>query len=194
MSRSISRTTRTALAIVSLGLLALVGCKKKPVDTGEAPTTSAPTMSFAVGDKIDVNWKGSWWKGEVLSVDGAKYKIHYVGWSATWDESVTADRVRARTEEAKSGTEQPAIAAVPAPEATASAEATAKAATASPYKVGSKVDVNWKGSWYQGQVIGTPSGQFRVHYIGFAASWDENVPASRLRPWTGSAKKGTGPT
>jgi len=32
-----------------------------------------------------------------------------------------------------------------------------------------------------------------VHYLGWGANWDENVPESRLRPPTSTAKRGTNP-
>ena len=51
--------------------------------------------SYAVGDKVQVLWKGTWYKSSVLEVgkDG-KFKIHYDGWGAEWDEWVTPDRMK----------------------------------------------------------------------------------------------------
>jgi hypothetical protein len=63
--------------------------------------------SWKVGDDVDVEWKGTWWKGKILEdKGGGQYKIHYVGWAASWDEVVPASRVRARTAGAKEGTEK----------------------------------------------------------------------------------------
>ena len=168
------------------------GCKKKVAEAETVPSASAPEASYSAGDKVDVNWNGAWWKGEVLATDGAKFKIHYVGWGANWDESVPAARLRAQTADSKVGSESTAAAGVVSAAPTAVPADTAKVATTRLFKVGDKVDVNWKGAWYQGQVIGTPGSQFRVHYIGFGANWDENVPSSRLKAFSGTAKKGSG--
>jgi hypothetical protein len=99
-------------------LLVLVGvllaCKKgEQISVGDdasAPTTvtttattasaspTAATSTFKVGDTIDVQWNGSWYESQILAVEaGPKYKIHYVGWSDSYDESVEPARVRARS-------------------------------------------------------------------------------------------------
>ncbi len=53
---------------------------------------------FKVGDAVDVEWKGDWWKAEVKRVRaGPVYYIHYVGWGNEWDEWVAPRRIRART-------------------------------------------------------------------------------------------------
>ena len=48
------------------------------------------------GDKVEVSWKGSWYKSTILDVKDAKFQIHYDGWGAEWDEWVGPDRMRAR--------------------------------------------------------------------------------------------------
>ncbi|MFO0663526.1 MAG: agenet domain-containing protein [Polyangiaceae bacterium] len=193
-------TIRHSVVLVGLfAALSAAACKKKEVPP-PAPetTTSAPVATYAVGDKVDVKWNNSWWKGEVLSVDNGKYRVHYTGWSSNWDETVAADRIRALSGESKvgsmaegTGSADPAASAAPSASASAAASS-APAATAAAYKVGDKVDVNWKGSWYQAKIL-SAGATYKVHYIGWASSWDESVPASRIRPWTGKASKGSGP-
>lgn len=57
---------------------------------------------FAVGDAIDIQYSGDWWKGEVKAVKpGPLYHVHYVGWDASWDEWVRPARVRPRTANAR---------------------------------------------------------------------------------------------
>jgi hypothetical protein len=87
---------------------ALFACKQKPADEGEpssasaSPPATGPATAGAVfnpGDKVDVEWKGDWWKAVVTQVSaGPRYKIHYVGWSESWDEEVAPERIRPRTE------------------------------------------------------------------------------------------------
>jgi hypothetical protein len=182
------------IALLSLGAVPTTACKKK------APEVAA--VAYAVGDKVDVNWNGAWWKGEVLALKGEKFRVHYTGWSANWDEDVPATRLRAPTDTAKEGTEAKAVAAPtptePAPDPAPSAEPVASA-TAAPvaakgrWKAGDRVDINWHGGWHQGRVLSVTGALYRVHYLGWGANWDESVPASRLRPPTSTAKRGSNP-
>jgi hypothetical protein len=48
------------------------------------------------------------------------------------------------------------------------------------------VEVEWHGTWYAAEVLGVSGGQTHIHYAGWASSWDEWVPASRIRPAGGS--------
>lgn len=97
MNKLVGRFGAAMLAISLLGASALSGCKKE-----EKPAPAA-AAGFNVGDTVDVEWKGSWWKGKILAKNGDKYKVHYVGWAASWDEEVEASRVRAPTADAKVG-------------------------------------------------------------------------------------------
>lgn len=51
-----------------------------------------------------------------------------------------------------------------------------------PLRAGQPVAIEWHGSWYAGRVVSLLSTQdVRVHYDGYDASADENVPRARLR-------------
>ena len=100
-----ARLARATLLLLLLGA-ALLACKKKSADEGEAtaasaapPAATAVGTVFNAGDQVDVEWKGEWWKALVTQVSaGPRYKIHYVGWSESWDEVVGPERIRPRTE------------------------------------------------------------------------------------------------
>ncbi|MEK7724979.1 MAG: agenet domain-containing protein [Acidobacteriota bacterium] len=49
------------------------------------------------------------------------------------------------------------------------------------YKVGDKIEVEWKRSWYKAEILEVKDGQFKIHYDGFADSWDEWVKPERMR-------------
>src|SRR6266850_4991067 len=49
------------------------------------------------------------------------------------------------------------------------------------WKPGDRVEVEWKGDWYQAEVIEVKGNQYKVHYDGYASSWDEWVDTSRVR-------------
>lgn len=54
----------------------------------------AQGQTYAVGEKIEVLWSGTWYAAEVLEVKGGQYKIHYADWASTFDEWVKPDRMR----------------------------------------------------------------------------------------------------
>ena len=50
------------------------------------------------------------------------------------------------------------------------------------YREGAYVEVESGGEWYPAEVLPSPHpSKYRVHYIGWPSSWDEDVDASRIR-------------
>jgi hypothetical protein len=49
-------------------------------------------------------------------------------------------------------------------------------------EAGQRVQVEWHGVWYKGQILETRNGLHLVHYDGFPRDDDEWVPLRRLRP------------
>ena len=47
-----------------------------------------------VGQRIEVNYEGKWYKAKVVDVDGDQLQVHYVNFDDSWDEWVGPDRVR----------------------------------------------------------------------------------------------------
>lgn len=43
------------------------------------------------------------------------------------------------------------------------------------------IDVEWEGSWYPARVLERSRNQWKIHYIGYPDSDDEEVPRSRVR-------------
>jgi hypothetical protein len=54
---------------------------------------------FSVGEEIKVEWKGSWWDAIILEAKWSEeqYLIHYVGFDSSWDEWVTAERIKSNS-------------------------------------------------------------------------------------------------
>ena len=59
-------------------------------DASPASATTAP------GEKLDVEWQGTWYPAVVLKRSGNRALIHYEGYDATWDEWVGPERMRPR--------------------------------------------------------------------------------------------------
>lgn len=129
---------------------------------------------FKVSDSVDVLWNGGWYNATILATAvGAKYRVHYVGYKSHWDEWVPEARVRSKpgkTSDTASSTS-----------ASLSPSASAPPSTIATYAIGEAVNILWNGSWYPGKIIGVDGARYRVHYDGYAASWDESVTTARLK-------------
>jgi hypothetical protein len=66
--------------------------------TAPQPETKTASGKFKKGDPVMVEWKGSWWPARVIAMRQGKapYKIHYDGYSNSWDEWVGNRRIRRR--------------------------------------------------------------------------------------------------
>lgn len=51
---------------------------------------------YKVNDKVLVVWNSDWYPATILEVKDQQYKITYDGFSSSWDEWVTADRIKRR--------------------------------------------------------------------------------------------------
>ena len=57
---------------------------------------AAAVVGCPVGTPLEIEWNGSWWDGSVLEGPNAQGQclVTYEGWDASWNEWVTADRLR----------------------------------------------------------------------------------------------------
>ena len=69
----------------------LKGSTEKSTDVAKAGA-----KSFKVDDPVVVEWHGRWWPAKVLEVGNNKWKIHYDGYSASWDEWVGPERINSK--------------------------------------------------------------------------------------------------
>ena len=49
---------------------------------------------YAVGEKVEVEWKKEWYPATVLKVNGSVHYITYAGYGKEWDEWVSSKRIR----------------------------------------------------------------------------------------------------
>lgn len=144
--------------------------------------SAAAAADFKPGDRVEVKWRGKWFAAEVLEAKKGKWKVHYQGYDAEWDEWVGAARVRApKTSTVSAG----GAAATDAPAAGTDRRPAGRAggpAGISSLKKGDKVEMEFRGAWYPATVVEAPgNGTVRVHPDGWADSWKEDVGPDRLR-------------
>ena len=69
-----------------------------PISPGRAnipaPTLAKETPPPADAEKVEILWGGQWFPGHVVKRDGARTLIHYNGWADSWNEWVTAEKLR----------------------------------------------------------------------------------------------------
>jgi hypothetical protein len=157
-----------------------------------------PEQSFQVGQAVQVEWFGAWWVAEVLAVKKRGLRVHYRDWGPEWDETVPFNRVRPVTLEELAQSNGPFPLAIerpggPAPFPTemppppwfpeeSGGPPGQPVKTTTPLKPGDRLHVEQYGAWWPGEVLAVrDSGTVRIHYTGWEASWDEEVPRSRLR-------------
>jgi hypothetical protein len=58
------------------------------------PPNNALSSSTATGEKVEIFWGNKWWPGVVVKREGQRAFVHYDGWSDSFNEWVTPDRVR----------------------------------------------------------------------------------------------------
>jgi hypothetical protein len=138
-------------------------------------------------DAVQVEWKGSWYQATILEAkDDGNYKIHYDGWSSSWDEVVPPNRIRERGAGAAVPPPQQNldIPAVSAPASAAEVDQNVPAFDAAlKYKKGDKVRIMWGSKWWAGEILEVQDGdKYKIHYDGWNASSDEVVGNDRLRP------------
>ena len=52
-------------------------------------------FAYDVGDKIEIDYGGTWYPGQVKEINAAQYFVSYDGYDSSWDEWVESERLRA---------------------------------------------------------------------------------------------------
>jgi hypothetical protein len=55
----------------------------------------APPSLYKVGDRVKIDWKGAYYPGTIVAVlGGERYRVHYDGYDANWEENVDLNRLQ----------------------------------------------------------------------------------------------------
>jgi hypothetical protein len=103
--------------------------------------------------------------------------VQFEGCDSHWQRDVALDKVLGRLDEAEEARAPGAVACSPV----GTASKGGPSGVATPYKVGDRIRVRWRGSVYTASVAGVIApDRFLVHYEGHEAAWDEVVPLERV--------------
>jgi hypothetical protein len=143
-----------------------------------ALSVAACSKSYRVGDHVLVEWEGADYPAAVQAVEGpGKYRIHFEGYDPIWDESVPIARIKRKLPESGSVPSPPPPAKVRARMASGAGKT-----QLSTFKIGDRVKVDWKGTFYPATILVVLGGErYRVHYEGYDQNFDENVDISRIQ-------------
>ena len=158
----------------------------------------AAPASYQLHENIEVSTTGAWDKATIIEVGKAgsghegEYKVHFIGFAASYDRWLQPVYFR----KAAAGA-APAAAPKPA------------------YQLGERLEVSTTGAWDKATVIevgkpdGEHEGEYKVHYDGYAASFDRwllpvyfrkvaggapTTPAAPIAPAPGAVPASPAPT
>jgi hypothetical protein len=163
-TRDKPRDARWRALVVAAAFAALVGGCNEP---------------YRIGEFVWVEWEGRDYPAYIIEQRGkARFRVHFDGYDARWDDDVTVDRIKGRIEGPVKHPPPPERVAREMgirPKPASSAEAT------SPYKVSDRVRVRWRGSVYSATIQGVLApDRFLIHYDGYGSAWDETIAIDRI--------------
>ena len=129
-----------------------------------------------ISSRLEVRSEGDWYKARVIDARGGSYRVHYFGFEDTDDEWVTRRDFRQSTAIATNNKRNDNSSWKLSDYRGAGDDR-----SSNEYRIGSNVEVNWKGRWYNAKVLAAKNGRHLVHYAGYDESWDEWVPDNRIR-------------
>jgi hypothetical protein len=137
------------------------------------------SFSQKVGDKVDVLWNGAYYKATVKQVNDTKWFIHYDGYESSWDEWVGKDRIKVtNTSGGNTGGKTDAKTS----NSNSGGKTDAGSGGSTPtWKVGDKIKVEWNSTWYPSTILQVGDGKYKIHYDGWASSYDEWVTPARMK-------------
>lgn len=153
-----------ALILTVLFALVLTGCSRP----------------YRVGDHVLVEWGEDSLSYPAYIIEKkskSRYRVHYDGYPARWDENVGLQRIK--------GMVEGEVPHPPPPKKVRLARGLDASdlgdTPVSPFKVGDKIRVLWRESDYRATVLEIVSGkELRVHYEAHEDAWDEVIPVSRV--------------
>jgi len=138
--------------------------------------------NYVVGDHVLVEWEKSFYPAVIIEVEGpARYRVHFDGYDAIWDQSVNVTKIKGRVTGPVVPPPPPAkvLRRMGAPVASSSGD---DGGTPSRYKKDQRVRVRWHGKIYSATIVEVLGNErYRVHYAGFGDEWDEEIDVSRIK-------------
>jgi hypothetical protein len=137
---------------------------------------------YRVGEYVWVEWDDRNYPAYIIEKKGKRrFRVHFEGYDSRWDDDVDLERIKGRIKGAVTHPPPPERVARAAGVVVTVTDGGKEAPPVSPYKVGDKVKVRWRGSVYAATILEVEAtDRFRVHYDGHESAWDESVKIDRV--------------
>jgi len=137
------------IAIILILAFSFQSCTPLRVSTGSSyPSQNLPQ----IGQRVKVSWKNSWYDATIIDVRNNEYYIHYEGYSTSYDEWVTLNRIQYTSTGFLTGGQ-----------------------------IGQRVRALWGSKWYDAVILDSRNNQYYIHYEGESSSYDEWVTPDRVQ-------------
>jgi len=128
-------------------------------------------------EAVDASWRGTR-PGWVASVGAATTPVQVAQLLLVLEQATTWEAMNDSWRASRPGW----VASLQAIAGGAAAPAPQQAVPVGRWSAGAHVQVLWNGTWYASTILAVNgNGTFRIHYDGWASSWDEDVAADRIR-------------
>jgi hypothetical protein len=144
--------------------------------TQPLPAAPAQALVQLPGQKLFVEWKGTWYPAEILASAAGSNFIRYTGYGSEWDEWVMDERMRHSDGDSVAAAEE--TAALPA-----SPDVPSVATVRMTPEPGDPV-VLWGNRWWRAEVLQTEDDHSLIRYVGYGAEWDEWVGTDRFKVYS----------
>ena len=154
-----------------------------PIESTNKPVKKDTRLT--VGQVLQVQWQAEWWAAKVLNLEAdGKVKIRYLGWGASYDETVPRSRLQwdpdATAKARKSAAEQRKV--IHNFKGTPVESSGIAVTDKSLLKVGQSVQVKSGSLWWAAKILSMESGgRIKVRFDGWDSSWDEVVQRAQLQ-------------
>ncbi len=131
------------------------------------------------GERVEVLDRGSWYSATVLAVESdGGVRVHYEGWSSSYDEAVARPRVRVFGAHASASARPVSDAAL-----AASTEAPPGVALVpgTVLHAGDPVWAQSQGAWWRAEIVKPVGKRYEVRYIGYGPEWNETLDFDSVR-------------
>lgn len=133
---------------------------------------------YRIGEHVWVDLDGPRYRAFIVDrASSGRFRVQFEGCDTHWQRDVTLEKIVGRLDETEAQRAPSVVACSPVGVAAKGAAG----GLATPYKVGDRIRVRWRGSVYTASVAGVMApDRFLVHYEGHEAAWDEVVPLERV--------------
>lgn len=163
-------------------------------------------VDYQIGELVEAaDYRGVWYRSKIIDIESEKYRVHFFGWSDSWDEWVTAEKIRyadneefgSEIEVSENGRWYRAIIADERynrehlvlytdddgaeKEEWVLNDRLREIGSGGDRRDGRLVEVLYGDKWVEAQILKRRPGEVYVHYVGESDIWNKWISADKVR-------------